>query len=70
MPIFKRRQNDSAEEIQVLKAEKIYLQDRISAVPEQDQGLLIKWINEIESEILRKTELSGDKNLADTPQFL
>ena len=70
MPKFKPRPRVASEEIQTLKEEKEYLEKRFAIVPEQDHGVLIKWIGEIESEILRKTELLGDKKLAGTPQFL
>lgn len=70
MPKFKQRLRATNKEIQTLNEEKRYLEKRLTAVPEQDQGILIKWIDEIENEILRKTELLGDKKLAETPQFL
>lgn len=61
MPKFKPQPQGANGEIQALKEEREYLKKRITAVPEQDQRILIKWIGEVENEILRKTKLRGGK---------
>ena len=70
MPKFKPHPRVTNGEIQTLKEEKEHLEKRFNIVPERDRGVLIKWIGDIESEILRKMELMGDKKLDNTPQIL
>lgn len=70
MPKFKPQPQGANGEMQTLKEEREYLKKRFTTVPEQDREVLIKWIGEVENEILRKTELLEDKKLDETPQFL